>query len=332
VKEGFDSYLSICNATEEDLRGIKMKKGHQVAAIAAVREFQASQGGGPLSKCVSVQQSAPAVSQQHPDPLARLQDLGLLGVSQQTAPVFNPTLPGGESDQLGPRANGLTPTPTPARMDLDPTVFLQSKGEQSHLKIVDFLTYTDTCAEQDIEVGGGVSIRLPRQKLRLEVVTQAQWIVANSRIMATLIQTGQLGSAGTMDYLSYTVKIGELAGRFTWQSVLLYDDQYRRTQAAYGFRWGSDSQHLYTVTLRERSKPGRHQEGHRAGSTATRPGGHGDREVCQQWNRGRCTFAPRCRFQHVCSVCFRPDHTVKDHSAGEAGLSTGKPPAHQSSA
>ena len=46
------------------------------------------------------------------------------------------------------------------------------------------------------------------------------------------------------DYsIAYTVKIGELIERFTWVSVLQYDNEYRKRQFEYGFRWGSDSQH-----------------------------------------------------------------------------------------
>ena len=48
----------------------------------------------------------------------------------------------------------------------------------------------------------------------------------------------------TLDYLSHTSKMGELATRYTWSSVILLHDEYRRQQAAYRFHWGSDTPQL----------------------------------------------------------------------------------------
>jgi hypothetical protein len=80
-----------------------------------------------------------------------------------------------------------------------------------------------------VELGGGLSIRLPRQtKPKLENVTPAQFIAANARIMATLIESGRLADTEVLDYLAYTAKVGEMATRYTWGSVLLYDDHYRQ--------------------------------------------------------------------------------------------------------
>ena len=48
--------------------------------------------------------------------------------------------------------------------------------------------------------------------------------------------------------------IGELACRFTWTSVLLFDEEYRQRQAAVGFPWGTEAPHLSTVLLRDRQQ------------------------------------------------------------------------------
>nr|KAG5692461.1 hypothetical protein BaRGS_010171 [Batillaria attramentaria] len=48
VKEGFDSFMALANTTEEELRAVKMRKGHHVAAVAAVKKLQAEAGGGPM--------------------------------------------------------------------------------------------------------------------------------------------------------------------------------------------------------------------------------------------------------------------------------------------
>ena len=79
------------------------------------------------------------------------------------------------------------------------------------------------------------------------------WVAANARIMRKLTNPGNLsGMAEIADYLSYTVKVAELLETHTPVSVVMYDNEYRILQHQYGFRWGSDSQHLHTRFLVKR--------------------------------------------------------------------------------
>ena len=82
----------------------------------------------------------------------------------------------------------------------------------------------------------------------------------NTKFLAEISALGPVVLRSVLDdYLAYTVKIGELATRFTWALVLLYDDDYRRRQAEMDFCWGSDAPHLSMVILKERpssQKPG----------------------------------------------------------------------------
>ena len=65
--------------------------------------------------------------------------------------------------------------------------------------------------------------------------------------MRKLTNPGKLsGMAEIADYLSYTVKVAELLETHTLVSVVMYDNEYRKFQHQYGFRWSSDSQHLDT--------------------------------------------------------------------------------------
>ena len=106
-------------------------------------------------------------------------------------------------------------------------------------------TVTDT---EEISLGPGATLKLTSgTKPKLHAVSPAMWIAANARIMAALYGSGNLDHGA-----AYTAKIGELASRYTWASVLAYDQEYRRRQAAARFRWGSDSQHLCTVLLKKK--------------------------------------------------------------------------------
>ena len=75
------------------------------------------------------------------------------------------------------------------------------------------------------------------------------WVVASTRIMKAMMARPDFC---VKQYLTYTEMIGELACRFTWTSVLLFDEEYRQRQAAVGFPWGTEAPHLSTVLLRDR--------------------------------------------------------------------------------
>ena len=89
-----------------------------------------------------------------------------------------------------------------------------------------------------------------QQKPKLESVAMSQWVVANTRIFHTLLFSSKLPtSRDVKDYLAYTVKVMELAGKCEWTSVLKYDDKFRQLQATYALHWSYDSNHLHEVTL-----------------------------------------------------------------------------------
>jgi len=61
-----------------------------------------------------------------------------------------------------------------------------------------------------------------------------------------------MGMSANQDYLAYVVKISGLIEDYTWQTVILYDNEYRKLQHHHQFPWGSDSQHLHTRFLKKR--------------------------------------------------------------------------------
>lgn len=88
------------------------------------------------------------------------------------------------------------------------------------------------------------------KKPKLESVSIAQWVVGNTRIFHHLLCSGKLPSPQDVQhYLAYTVKIMELSAKFSWPSVLQYDDEFRHIQAVYNYPWSFDSHHLHRVTL-----------------------------------------------------------------------------------
>lgn len=197
---------------------------------------------------------------------------------------------------------------------------------RTYLKIVDFIS-PSLCSEEEVTLAQGVTLKM-NSKVKLEKVSPAMWITANSRILKSLLNSN--GQFNVKDYLQYTEMIGELASRYTWQSVLFFDDEYRQRQALTGFPWGTDAPHLGTVMLRDRDKAF-------ISTAATKRLGSGPnrrtqagKELCRQFNRGACTYGTTCLFDHSCGICGNRDHGAKDHQQSYSSLpsssSTGRGP------
>jgi hypothetical protein len=230
---------------------------------------------------------------------------------------------------LGKSSSGetqVTDSSGQQRMDLNPEVYLRARprdGMDNYLKIVDYIPVVGTATAEEIDLGE-VTLKLKQSKIKLESVSPSQWIVANSRIMAKLIDIGVLYGQGIIDYISYTCKIGELACRYSWVSVLLYDNEYRERQCLHKFRWGSDSQHLATVCLRERN-PVKNSVKNVTKISSTQKKYYNGTEICFQYNSGRCMYGQKCNFAHVCLTCCKP-HPANEHNRVRTGISVDETP------
>jgi hypothetical protein len=198
-------------------------------------------------------------------------------------------------------------------LGLQPT---KKKGEP--LRIVDFVPQ-GLATEEEVALGGGIVLRMDK-KIKLEKVSPAMWIVANAKIMAKLVGQG----VPMENYLQYTTMVGEMACRFTWQSVLVFDDEYRTRQAASDFAWGTDAPHLSTVVLRDRPQQ---QQGHKPGGKAGVQNGRrlqapNGKEVCLQHTNATCSFGARCKYEHCCHVCGSRDHAGRDHPGTTGAAAT----------
>jgi hypothetical protein len=217
---------------------------------------------------------------------------------------------------------------TAGRVDLNPQVYLNRPPNQGkHYRcIIDFIPRSARQSDEEFEIATGVVLKVnPTIKPKLETVTPAQWVAANACILGDMIRNGGVSMETVLDYMSYTAKVGELATKYTWVSVILYDDQYRLKQHEFQYRWGSDSPHLISLNLDVRTKNQRPGNSFNRKPDASRDQ-HGDgvKAVCRNYNAGvRCPFNP-CRFKHACEVCGK-GHARIDHDKEKSDAST--PPA-----
>ena len=192
------------------------------------------------------------------------------------------------------------------RADLNPLVYLSDNRNIDYYDVTDFVPQVmESVSEETLFSGNGSQIMLksgPR-KPKLETVSPMMWTAASARIMSKLMLEGKLSNENVCHYLSYTVKVATLAQRYQWQSVLLYDREYRRAQAAYNFLWGSDVPHLISVHLVPRThiKP-------ILKSSPTNV----TRSLCKLYNHSVCTYQERCKFLHKCNIC-QGAHPQSEH-------------------
>ena len=197
------------------------------------------------------------------------------------------------------------------------------KGTSKPLLIPDFVDYGgDPYDEQEIVSSNSTSVlvRTLKGKPKLESIAISTWIAANAKIMDRLITLDRLKTNDDiLDHLSYTVKIGELIETFTWVSVLQYDNEYRKRQFEYGFRWGSDSQHLHSRFLKQRGLAASQNRGYQAGArtNTNRRNSTKTGEICNQFNSSSGCSWPDCRFQHKCNIAgcsLTPVHPQHEHA------------------
>ena len=177
---------------------------------------------------------------------------------------------------------------------------LQQTGKP--VLITDFVT--PGVEEVELPVAGSGDsppvLKAGPKKPRLENITQPQWFAANARILSGMM-ANRTPDLEVRSYLTYVTKTCELADRYEWSSVLLYDQEYRQQQARHRFPWGSDMPHFHKVHLREKKEAagsGRHYNSSRYGNPRDKIRAQ---EPCRLYNVDRCNFS-NCKFQHVCSV------------------------------
>jgi len=135
------------------------------------------------------------------------------------------------------------------------------------------------------------------------IISQAEWNAANARIMARLIQSGDLPIQDVDLYLAYTVQINEMCEIYDWSSILTFDGRYRELQAQHGFPWGDLRMAAHSTILVPRhthhtaAPPKRRQD--RTGPAHTQSGAR--YEDCKKWlaSGGKfCPFGGNCRYAH----------------------------------
>ena len=203
----------------------------------------------------------------------------------------------------------------------DPTLMMRLQVKRvSYHDITDFVP-GHVVEKERLPLAGSMGqlvLETGPKKPPLHKVTLSQWNCANTSILDTLIQEGSITGRNISDYLAYTQKVNRMFDRFEWETVLLFDREYRQLQAVVGMRWGIDVRHLSDIHLRDKStnspQAGRWRNGRAGAKHKGNPTDKAGKEVCLSFNKGNCTFHS-CKFAHSCSKCGE-DHPASSHEAG----------------
>ena len=201
------------------------------------------------------------------------------------------------------------------------------------LRIVDFVSRIRPSEDEKIlsyDSNCKLTLTLQDRKPKLSSVTVEQFNIANLRIFYELLFSGKLSTLRDIqEYLSYVIKILELANKYTWESVLLYDDEFRILQHTYGFSWATDHSHLHEAVLMprwaahlSRNKQGspsyllpynNSDSGYKHPSNFVTHLSSGS-EICRLFNCRKGCQRPQCKFSHVCNRKVGSQACGKNHA------------------
>ena len=194
--------------------------------------------------------------------------------------------------------------------------------------IRDYIAAVQKQSDQVDETGtvkvGAVEFSLKETKVSIDKVKISQYMEASLRILRQMVIEDEVDMVQVMQYISYIIKIATLAQSFTWNSVLKYDQEYRKRQAELRFVWGADNAYLMQLYLKPNTQSAdqytavgtiRHRvhavPAHKPRQNVIDPSS--GKPVCYKWNTPAGCQLQACRYAHVCLSCFATNHQQLTH-------------------
>ena len=112
------------------------------------------------------------------------------------------------------------------------------------------------------------------------------------------IYTRQFPARGP-EFVQYNHVIYSAATTYIWENVYKYDREFCVHMSQFPMRsWSIILQQAYTMFLKDRIV---NFEGRRSGNKY-------DRDLCFRFNRGKCSYGNKCKFDHRCGICSKFGH------------------------
>ena len=195
-------------------------------------------------------------------------------------------------------------------------------------------THIDLVLKQKIEEGGFIDLArlMPKDRIRAEEDHRLEMINKGGLTYCVLISDRELTNINSYirseqafwiylniyakanpnrvtELLQYNHVIEVAATNFAWDEVYQYDREFRMHMSENPDRnWGIILQQAWVLCLK--TPAGNSQQQMFNPVTSSQQGGapKSDRKVCFRFNRGKCTFGSRCKFDHKCGICGKFGH------------------------
>ena len=134
-------------------------------------------------------------------------------------------------------------------------------------------------------------------------ITLSEWSAANCRLMALLIDSGQLKHEHVTYYLAYTTQIYEYYQAYEWEAILDFDHQYRERQNHHRFMWGyipPNTEIMLLGSPRSTKPSAEVYKGAKYSSVKHTSYNNYRTEECKLYKNtnGNCPYGDKCRFKH----------------------------------
>ena len=167
---------------------------------------------------------------------------------------------------------------------------------------------------------------LPKDRIQLEE-ERAQWTIKNG--MPYCVPLGEITAISSFskweqafrvfsaiytkayphranELIQYSHIIHTASMSYYWDNVYGYDKDFRLHMSEFPSRcWSVILQQAWALRLKDKIR--QHNDSGRSNAPQV---DYGKREICKRFNRGRCTYGFRCKYEHRCSFCFKMGHGV----------------------
>ena len=108
---------------------------------------------------------------------------------------------------------------------------------------------------------------------------------------------------------------------YAWENMYTYDQEFRRHMSQNPSRnWGIILQQAYMLYLKDRQKFHGSSMSRNVESGVAR-----NKKLCYSFNKGKCTYGAKCKFDHKCGFCSKFGHGVFNCRKGGGGKHTSSP-------
>ena len=138
-----------------------------------------------------------------------------------------------------------------------------------------------------------------------KITTVRKWEQA-FRVYATIYSRANPARAAEVWQYIYTVNLA--ASSYIWEKVASYNYTFRQLMSQYpGRSWATLYHQLWSLTMRDsintRGSGANFSNGGSSGTYGSRNGGGNRDHYCWKFNRNKCRFGSKCKFEHCCFYC-----------------------------